>query len=125
MSAIVFVSTAVWHGLATWHFVIYPGRTLARTTHERPVSVLASELFRFLGGLNLACLVLAIGAALSRGAQPLAAGVLATANLTQALQDLRVRHLGLARGPMFVTILAGDVLFTLLNALVLAGALWA
>jgi hypothetical protein len=118
--AIVLLSTALWHALAAWHFVVTPARTLARTTRERPVSALAAELFRFLGGLNLACVVLAVGAALSPGAQALAAGALATANLTQLLQDLRVRRLGLARGPMFATILAGDALFTLANALLLA-----
>jgi hypothetical protein len=124
MNAIVLLSTAVWHGLATWHFVVTPERTLARTTRERPISVLATELFRFLGGLNLACVVLAVGAVFSPSAQALAAGVLATANLTQMLQDLRVRRMGIAKGPMFLTILAGDALFTLANSLVLVGALW-
>ncbi len=125
MSLLVFLSTALWHALAAWHFAVTPARTLARTTSERPVSVLTAELFRFLGGLNLACVVLAVGAVLFPGAEALTAAVLATANLTQMLQDLRVKRMGLAKGPMFTTILVGDALFTLANAAVLAGAAWA
>ena len=116
----VLLLTAVWHALAAWHFTLTPERTLARTTRERPVSTLGSELFRFLGGVNAALVVLAVAAAFgSHDARALAALVLCVANASQLLQDLRVRRLGLAAGPMFTQILIGDALFTLAN-----GAAW-
>jgi hypothetical protein len=116
----VLVLTAVWHALAAWHFTVTPERTLARTTRERPVSTLGSELFRFLGGVNAALVVLAVAAAFgSADTRALAALVLCVANASQLLQDLRVRRLGLAAGPMFTQILIGDALFTLAN-----GAAW-
>src|SRR5204862_456106 len=62
---IVLAATAMWHLLAAWHFTLYPARTLARTTRERPVQPLATELFRFLGGLNAALVLL--GAAAGAG----------------------------------------------------------
>ena len=81
----------------------------------------ATELFRFLAGLNAALVVLAL-AALFAGAEgrALALLTLAVANLSQALIDVRVLRLSLARGPMFKQILAGDVLFTALCGAALA-----
>ncbi|MBX3466563.1 MAG: hypothetical protein KF878_06655 [Planctomycetes bacterium] len=115
MTTAILGLAAVWHGLATWHFGVTPARTLARATSERPVSAIATELFRFLAGLNAALVVLA-AAALFAGheARLLALLTLAAANLSQLVLDLRVRRLGLARGPMFARILVGDALFTAL-----------
>src|SRR5688572_19662180 len=102
----VLLATAAWHGLAAWHFGLKPERTLARTTAERPISPAAIELLRFLAGLNLALVVLALGACVTPGpAQRLAAVVLAVANASQAAIDVRVQRRGLARGPMFRQIL--------------------
>lgn len=109
--------SAVWHALAAYHFTLFPGRTLARATSERPVNLIAVELFRFLGSLNVALVVLG-AAALWTGAEAraLALLTLAAANLSQLVIDLRVRRLGVARGPFFMQILVGDALFTALNA---------
>ena len=52
-STVVLLATAACHAAAAWHFTLFPERTLARTTDERPVSPLAAELFRFLGGMNV------------------------------------------------------------------------
>jgi hypothetical protein len=109
----VMALTAIWHLLAAWHFAFFPARTLKRTTVERPPNALAVELFRFLGGLNLALAVLAITACLVPRAALPAAIALAVANGSQALQDVRVRRLGLARGAFFHQILVGDTLFTI------------
>jgi hypothetical protein len=117
---LILLATAGWHALATWHFGVYPERTLARTTEERPVQVLSSELFRFLAGLNASLVVLAVAAVfLGDEARGLAALVLCVANATQFVQDLRVRALKLARGPMFRIILVGDAVFAVANALLL------
>jgi hypothetical protein len=117
---IVLLATALWHALATWHFLVTPARTLARTTRERPVSPIAVELFRFLGAMNAAFIVLAV---LAASAYPegrrLAFVVLAAANLSQALVDVRVQRLGLARGAMFKQIFFGDVVFTVANVVAL------
>ena len=114
--AVILVLTAVWHALAAWHFVVTPARTLGRTTHERPISPIAIELFRFLGAMNLAFVALGLLAAAGIWhGQRLACVVLAIANLSQAVVDLRVQRLGLARGPMFRQIFVGDTLFTAAN----------
>lgn len=114
-TVVVLALAALWHALAAWHFALFPGRTLARTTRERPVNPIAAELFRFLGGLNLALVGLGVGACFApREAQVLAAACLSLANLTQFVQDLRVRRADLARGPFFLQILVGDGLFTVL-----------
>ncbi len=124
LAPIVFVGTAIWHLLATWHFTFFPARTLARTTRERPVNVFASELFRFLGGLNFALTVLALASLrVAPSAQWAAALTLMVANASQFLVDLRVRRLGLVVGPMFAQILVGDALFTVANGVVLLRAL--
>lgn len=117
----ILACTAVWHALATWHFTFFPARTLARATSERPVNVVAIELFRFLGAMNLAFVVLG-GAAIFVGleARRLAHVTLIVANLSQLVIDLRVQRLGLARGAFFLQILAGDALFAALNGVALA-----
>lgn len=115
-SSIVLVLTALWHLLAVWHFTFFPERTLARTTRERPVQVVAAELFRFLGGINAGFVVLALASlALPLEARWPAFAALAVANLSQALVDVRVSRLGLAHGGFFRQILIGDVAFTLAN----------
>lgn len=117
----VLALTAVWHLLATWHFTFRPERTLARTTRDRPVSPLAAELFRFLGGLNFALVVLALAAlALPRAACWPVFVALTAANASQLIVDVRVQRLQLAHGPFFRQILVGDAAFTLLNAAALA-----
>ncbi len=113
---IVLLLTAAWHALAAWHFTVTPARTIGRTTRERPISVVAVELFRFLGAINVACVALGVLAVtVYPEGRRLAFVVLAIANVSQALVDLRVQRLGLAHGPMFKQILIGDVAFTLAN----------
>ncbi|MFO0748032.1 MAG: hypothetical protein U1F43_20585 [Myxococcota bacterium] len=124
LAPIVLVLTAAWHALAVWHFTATPARTIARTTHERPVSPVAVELLRFLGAFNVGYAALALLAAfVFPASRPLAFVVLALANVSQAIVDLRVQRLGLARGPMFKQILAGDVVFTIANAALFVVAL--
>ena len=118
---IVLVLTALWHALATWHFAVTPARTLWRTTHERPISPVAIELFRFLGAMNIGFVVLALlAASLFPEGRRVACLVLVVANASQALVDLRVQRLGLARGPMFKQIFVGDVVFTVANLIAFA-----
>ncbi len=112
---IILALTAAWHLLATWHFLITPARTLGRTTRERPISPIAIELFRFLGAMNIGFVLLAILAIVLVEARLVTFIVLAVANLSQALVDIRVQKLGLAHGPMFQQILIGDLAFTALN----------
>lgn len=121
MAALILVLTALWHLLAFWHFALFPGRTLALTTRERPVSEVATELLRFLGGLNLAPVALALTSLAMAPAQRWTAFLaLAVANASQLVVDLRVQRLGLARGPFFTQILVGDCFFTAANLLALA-----
>jgi|GEM_PF-3154687 len=118
---VVLLLTALWHALATWHFLVTPARTLGRTTHERPISPVAVELFRFLGAMNTGFVVLALLAAVVfPEARRLAYVVLMVANASQAVIDLRVQRLGLARGPMFKQIFLGDVVFTIANVVAFA-----
>ncbi len=118
---VILLATAGWHALAVWHFTLFPARTLARTTRERPVAAIPTELFRFLGAMNLPCVLLAAGAALAGlEARRLALACLVVANLGQAALDLRVHRLGLAQGPFFRAIFAGDLLFAALSGLGLA-----
>ena len=122
---LVLALTALWHTLAGWHFTFHPERTLARTTTERPVSVLTAELFRFLGGINFALVVLALASLRSAPAARWPAfAALMVANASQLVVDLRVRRLGLAHGGFFRQILIGDALFTALNAAALAFTLF-
>lgn len=122
MTVVVLVLTALWHGLAFWHFTFFPERTLARTTSERPVQVVAAELFRFLGAINASLVVLALATLWLPEAQRWPAlAALAVANLSQLVVDLRVKRLGLARGRFFLQVLVGDAVFTVANAT--AGAL--
>lgn len=111
MTTLVLVLVGCWHLAAVWHFLGFPERTLARTTSVRPTPPLAAELLRFLGGMNLGFVVLAWSALLAADRAP-ALAALATANASQLAVDLRVRRLGLARGPMFAQIVAGDAAFT-------------
>ncbi len=121
MTVVILAATAAWHALAAWHFTLFPQRTLARTTEERPVNRNAAEVFRFLGALNVSLVVLGAAAcAMGPEARVLAAGTLAVANASQLAQDLRVWRLGMTRGPFFLQILVGDGLFTVLNLLVVA-----
>jgi hypothetical protein len=116
LSALTLISTALWHGLAFWHFTFYPERTLARTTAERPISPIAVELFRFLGAINVSLVVLPLVALALPGSTRWVVHLsLAVANASQAIVDVRVQRLGLARGPMFMQILWGDTAFTSLN----------
>lgn len=118
----VLLFTALWHFLAFWHFTFYPERTLARTTRERFIHTVSAELFRFLGGINAALVVLALASlALSVPARWPALLALAVANLSQLVVDVRVKRLGLAHGPFFAQILVGDALFTVANTV--AGAM--
>jgi len=117
LGTIVVILTALWHALAAWHFAVQPARTLGRTTAERPVSPIAIEILRFLGAINLGFVVLGALAAAWPEARSAAFVTLAVANLSQAVVDLRVQRLGLARGPMFRQILVGDVAFTVANLL--------
>lgn len=112
---VILALTAVWHLLATWHFLITPARTLGRTTRERPISPIAIELFRFLGAMNVGFVLLAVLAIVLVEARLVAFIVLAVANLSQALVDIRVQKLRLAHGPMFQQILIGDLTFLVLN----------
>ncbi len=116
IAAVLLAATALWHGLALWHFAFFPERTIARTTFERPVSAVARELLRFLGAINAGYSLLAVAAMVRPEARAVAHLVLAAANLSQFVVDWRVLRLGLAKGPMFGQILAGDALFTALNA---------
>jgi hypothetical protein len=86
------------------------------------VHSIPTELFRFLGGMNLALVVLAGHAAFAHHAEArkLAFLTLIVANLSQAIVDWRVKRLGLVRGAFFLQIYVGDVLFTLANAVGLA-----
>lgn len=87
------------------------------------MSVVGVELFRFLGGLNAALVVLAGGACFAAPeARSLAAGALCVANASQLVQDVRIHRLGLASGAFFLQICVGDAVFTVANAAVwLAG----
>lgn len=119
MNTTVLALTAVWHALAVWHFTLYAERSLARATRERPVNVLGAELFRFLGGINAALVLLAIGACFAGPeARALAATALCAANLSQLVQDVRVQRLGLASGAFFQQILVGDAVFAVANAII-------
>lgn len=117
----ILLATALWHATAAWHFGVYPARTVARTTSQRPVNVLTVELFRFLAGLNVALMVLAVAAVFMDPAQRWPVYLsLCVANASQYLADLRMRRLQLVHGPMFTQILWGDAFFTLANAYALA-----
>lgn len=116
----ILIGTALWHATAAWHFGLYPARTVARTTAERPVNVLTVELFRFLAGLNVALVVLALAAVLLDPAQRWPVYLsLCVANASQFLADRRMMRLQLVHGPMFTQILWGDAFFTLVNAFAL------
>lgn len=121
----VLALTALWHAAAAWHFTLFPHRTLGRSTSQRPVNDLAAELFRFLGGLNIALVALGAIACFVPPARPVAAAVLALANATQFVQDVRVKRLGFARGGFFTQILVGDAIFAVANlAVAVATACW-
>jgi hypothetical protein len=122
LTHVVFVATAVWHALAAWHFILYPQRTLKRTTAERPPHALATELLRFLGGLNLALAFLGVAACFSPGATLLVAVTLAIANASQVAEDVRVHRGGVASGPFLMQIFVGDTVFTLANVAVAVAA---
>jgi hypothetical protein len=122
---ITFLLTALWHLLAAYHFTLFPERTLARITKERPVNPIAAEVVRFLGAINFAFFLLGVGACfVDQNSYWLAALVLMFANLSQAIVDNRVKQSGLAGGPFFMQIFWGDVIFTLLNALCLFLCVW-
>lgn len=117
VSSTVLVLTALWHFMAFWHFTVQPARTLARTTRERPVQIVPTELFRFLGGINAALVVLALASlAIPAPHRWPAFLALAVANLSQLMVDLRVKRLGLAHGGFFLQIVIGDAIFTVANA---------
>lgn len=117
----ILISTALWHATAAWHFGLFPARTVARTTSERPVNVLTVELFRFLAGLNVSIVVLALAAVFLDPSQRWAVYLsLCVANASQFLADLRMRRLKLVHGAMFTQILWGDAFFTLANAFAMA-----
>ena len=119
MITAVLALTAIWHLLAVWHFTFHPGRTNARATRARPVSVVGAELFRFLGGMNAALVVLAAGACFgSTDTVALAAATLCVANASQLAQDVRIARSGLASGVFFAQIVVGDAVFTVANAAV-------
>jgi hypothetical protein len=122
VSVVVLALTALWHLGAVWHFAVTPARTIARSTSERPVNLIATELFRFLGAMNAAFVVLAVAAIWLDG-RALAHLTLAAANLSQLVIDVRVHRKRLAHGPMFMQIYVGDALFTALNAAALGVAL--
>lgn len=108
--------TALWHLLAAYHFALHPGRTIARYSHERPVSPVAAELIRFLGGLNLALAVLG-GASFAFPPAALWPFALCffVANLTQAVIDLQAHRKGLTRPAFLRDITLGDGIATALN----------
>ena len=117
LTTIVLALSALWHFLAFWHFALYPERTLARSTKERPVSRISAELFRFLGGMNVGMVVLALAAiALPEEHRWPAFVALMAGNLSQLVIDLRVKRLGLAHGGFFRQVTIGDAFFTLANA---------
>lgn len=122
MITTVLLLVAAWHAAGTWHFTVTPARSIARATAERPVNVVATELFRFLGGLNAALVVLALLAAWDPASRRAALLTLCVANATQLAQDVRVLRLGLARGPFLLQILAGDAAFAVLTGVAAVAA---
>lgn len=113
--------TGLWHSAAAWHFLLYPERTLRRTTSERPANPIAAEVFRFLGALNAAIAVFALLLMLlPRASMWIALTGYALFNLSQFLVDLSVNRRKLVHGPMFRTILWGDGLFFAVNAIAAA-----
>jgi hypothetical protein len=122
---LIYLCTACWHLLAAYHFTLFPGRSLARISRERPVSPMAIEAVRFLGGINFAFFLLGVGACfVATSSYWLASLTLLFANLSQTLIDISVKNRGLAGGPFFARIFWGDVSFTLLNGLALAWLLF-
>ena len=116
MYASVLALTALWHGLAFWHFYVRAERTIAIFTYERPVSPIAGGLIRFLGGLNLAVAALA-AVAIPVRIQPMwpIFGFLALANLSQLWIDVQVHRQGLTKQRFTTTILLGDGVATVAN----------
>ncbi|RYF73268.1 MAG: hypothetical protein EOO39_10710 [Cytophagaceae bacterium] len=49
---ILLIATAVWHTLAMYFFLVHPRQVLKALTNERPVSLIAVDVVRFLGALN-------------------------------------------------------------------------
>jgi hypothetical protein len=112
----ILVTTSLWHAAAAWHFTFFPQRTLARTTQERPVNRIATELFRFLGSLNAAIALFALLlTTLPASSIWIALTGMALANLSQFAVDWRVSRLGLVQGPMFKMIFWGDGIVFALN----------
>jgi hypothetical protein len=125
MYSFIFIATALWHLLAAYHFILYPARTLARISKERPVNSVAIEAVRFLGAINIAFVVLGVGGCfVEPGSCWLVALVLLCANLSQALVDMYAKRAGMASGPFFQQILIGDFVFAGANALCLFSLFW-
>ena len=90
---LLFLATALWHLLAAYHFILFPGRSLARISRERPVSPIAIEAVRFLGAINVAFCFLGVGACLvAPSAYWLVSLTLMLANLSQTLVDASVKQ---------------------------------
>jgi hypothetical protein len=120
----IYLLTALWHLLAAYHFTLFPTRSLARISRERPVNPIAAEAVRFLGAINVAFFGLGVGACfVDQSAYWLISLALMLANLSQALVDISVKRRGLAGGSFFNQILWGDLFFATLNAMLLVGFL--
>ena len=115
----LFLATALWHTLAAYYFLFRPQRLLRSLTHEEPVSPVAVDVLRFLGGLNLGYVALAVWGAAQAPLVAWASWVLALANGSQFGLDLLAHHNGRWRRQL-LRITLGDGLFTLAHATNLA-----
>lgn len=108
---------AIWHGLAGWHFALFPERTIRRYTLNRAVPDMARELMRFLGALNAA--ISALGWCALWMAPMASLWLLFTffmlANLSQFVVDVHVHRLGLTNRHFVPQILVGDGVVAGLN----------
>lgn len=115
----LFLVTALWHTAAAYYFLLRPGQVLRSLTNEAPVSPIATDVVRFLGGLNLGYAVVAGAGACHATPAAGASLVLALANGSQLALDLYAHRTGRwTRRLVSITLLDG--IFTLAYGVCLA-----
>ena len=112
--------TALWHAAAAYFFIARTEGMLAVHTHERPVSPVAQDMMRFLGGINTGYAVLAVCGIRQTGvALAVISGTLAIANLSQFWFDVVAHRSGRWKKRLrFIT--AGDGMFAVLQGVTTA-----
>jgi hypothetical protein len=114
---IIFISTAIWHFLAAYYFMVNPQNILKSHTFEENISPISVDILRFLGAINVGYFATGVIACFTVE-KFFYALILMLANLSQFIFDI-FAHLSGRWKKRLLVITIGDGIFSLLHIILI------